>query len=152
MRQILIVANQTIGSEGLAETVRTRMAAGPCRFVLLVPATKRTNLAARAAAVAATAGGAIARPPADPFDEVRNRLEGGLGWLHHLGAATAEGEMGDKNPMHAIRTSLEREGRQFDEIIIYTLPRRISRWLRMDLPRRVKREFGLPVTVVTAKS
>ena len=152
MRQILIVANQTIGSEGLAETVRTRMAAGLCRFVLLVPATERTDLAARAEAVAITAGGWLARPSADPLDEARNRLRGGLGWLHHLGAATAEGEMGDKNPMHAIRTSLEREGRQFDEIIISTLPRRISRWLRMDLPRRVKREFGLPVTVVTAKS
>jgi hypothetical protein len=91
-------------------------------------------------------------PPAEAFDTARNRLRSGLGWLHHLGAATAEGEMGDKNPMHAIRTSLEREGRQFDEIIISTLPTHVSRWLRIDLPRRAKREFGLPVTVVTAKS
>ena len=37
MRQVLIVANQTVGSEALAEAVRTRMAAGPCQFVLLVP-------------------------------------------------------------------------------------------------------------------
>jgi hypothetical protein len=73
------------------------------------------------------------------------------GWLHHLGAATAEGEVGDRNPVRAIRTSLKRDGRQFDEIIISTLPRRISRWLRMDLPQRVKREFGLPVTVVTPR-
>jgi hypothetical protein len=58
--------------------------------------------------------------------------------------------VGDKNPLQAIRTSLEREGREFDEIIISTLPTRISRWLRMDLPQRVKREFGLPITVVTA--
>jgi hypothetical protein len=89
-----------------------------------------------------------ARPLGDTFG-ARDRLRGGLGWLHHLGA-TAEGEIGDGNPIRAIRASLKREGRQFDEIIISTLPSRVSRWLRMDVPQRVKREFGLPVTVLTA--
>jgi hypothetical protein len=120
--------------------------------VLLVPATERTDLAATTEAAATTAAGWCARPSADSFAAARNRLRGGLGWLHHLGAATAEGEVGDKNPLHAIRTSLEREGRQFDEIIISTLPSRMSRWLRMDLPQRAKREFRLPVTVVTASA
>jgi hypothetical protein len=40
MRQILIVANQTVGSDALAREVRARMAAGQCRFVLLVPDTE----------------------------------------------------------------------------------------------------------------
>jgi hypothetical protein len=38
----------------------------------------------------------------------------------------------------------------FDEVIVSTLPQRISRWLRLDLPAKI-RGLGLPVTTVTAR-
>jgi hypothetical protein len=49
--------------------------------------------------------------------------------------------------MDAVEDAL-RSG-NFDEIIVSTLPRSVSRWLHIDLPRRVA-HFGLPVTTVIA--
>jgi hypothetical protein len=38
----------------------------------------------------------------------------------------------------------------FDEVILSTLPRSVSRWLHIDLPRRVG-HLGVPVTTVVAE-
>jgi hypothetical protein len=37
---------------------------------------------------------------------------------------------------------------RFDEVILSTLPRGISRWLHVDLPRRIG-ALGLPLTTIT---
>jgi hypothetical protein len=57
------------------------------------------------------------------------------------------GEVGDANPLAAIEDAIHLRG--FDEIILSTLPWRVSRWLRVDLPSKV-RALGLPVSHVTA--
>jgi hypothetical protein len=50
--------------------------------------------------------------------------------------------------MDAIEETLQ--GGNFDEIILSTLPRSVSRWLHIDLPSRVS-HLGIPVTVIVAE-
>jgi cell pole-organizing protein PopZ len=40
--------------------------------------------------------------------------------------------------------------RQFDEIILSTLPPGVSRWLGQDLPHRAEKQFRLPIQHVVA--
>jgi hypothetical protein len=39
----------------------------------------------------------------------------------------------------------------FSAITLSTLPEPISKWLGMDLPHRLQRRFGLPVTTIISK-
>jgi hypothetical protein len=55
------------------------------------------------------------------------------------------GTSGD--PFVAIKSVVE--GGNYDRIIVSTLPRRVSKWLRRDLPKRIE-SLGLPVEVITA--
>jgi hypothetical protein len=52
------------------------------------------------------------------------------------------------DPYKAVESVLDR---QFDEIIVATLPQGASRWLRMDLVTRIRRKSKLPVTHVVSK-
>jgi len=55
--------------------------------------------------------------------------------------------VGDANPLAAVADALNLEG--FDEIVISTLPWRLSRWLRIDLLSKL-RGLGVPVQHVTS--
>jgi hypothetical protein len=56
--------------------------------------------------------------------------------------------IGDPDPFAAVGDALRTE--EFDELVVSTLPRGVSRWLHMSLPHRLRRMTDLPVLHVTA--
>jgi hypothetical protein len=151
MRRYMVVANQTLGYDALVQFVRDRAAAGPSEFWVVVPATLVKHLAARSLPVPPmpVMGGVLSvpGPPEEARRFAQEKLQSALQQLTAAGV-TADGEVGDGDPMRAVQAALSR--RQFDEIIVSTLPERLSRWLRQDLPRRLQHKFRLPVTHVEA--
>lgn len=135
-RRILVVANQTAAGAHLVAAVRQHIAAGPCEFVVLAPAV--------ASHKGWTWGENAAR------DEAQQRLDTCCAHLRELGAP-ARGTIGDFYPVRAIQDLLLVEPESFDEIILSTLPAPVSEWLKLDLPARIWRRFGIPVTHVEAE-
>jgi hypothetical protein len=89
----------------------------------------------------------------DPQDASDEEAQGVLGEaLPKLGDAAdapVTGSLGDSEPLSAIQDAVNLG--DYDEIIISTLPRRLSRWLRLDLVSKT-RALGLPVTHVEARA
>jgi hypothetical protein len=150
MHRYLLVANQTLGSDELSDLVRERVAAGPAEFWLVVPATRVKDLASTMAIPMPVMGGvpAIPAPPEEARRLAQAKLDAALKELAAAGA-TAGGEVCDPDPMRAVEAAVS--GREFDEIIVSTLPARMSRWLHQDLPGRLARKFDLPVTHVATR-
>jgi hypothetical protein len=120
-RRILVVANRTAATPLLMEAVRERAAAGPCSFALLIPSEPRK-------------GGA------DWTIETARPL------LERAAGGPVEGIVGEEDPFEAVSSALREQG--FDEVIVSTLPKRVSEWLRRDLPRRIEK-LGVPVTTIS---
>ena len=153
VRRYLVVANQTLQAAELLDELRKRIRAGPSSFFVIVPDTK----AAQYDPVAA--GGVLPQPgmwwwatyytrPATDQEstaQARERLSLMLAGLAALGVPV-EGDLGSPDPLEAIGKACA--SRQFDEIIVTTLPRHVSRWLRADVPHQAERRFGLPVTTI----
>ena len=89
--------------------------------------------------------------PAAPVDRTKERLgrlREAVMELRNVGCP-AEGELAQPDPVKAVHRRLRLQ--EFDEIIVSTLPRRISRWLHMDLPSRLERSIPLPITTLIGK-
>jgi hypothetical protein len=147
MRQILVVANQTLGGEQLKDVVRARIAQGPCEFTLVVP------VAPASADVAADfMSEVLVDLSSSTYEAARiqavRRLHAGIQALTKCGA-TIDGDIGVQNPVDAVGHCLAASS--YDEIIVSTLPTLLSRWLLQDVPHRIQRKFKLPVTTVSAR-
>lgn len=62
-----------------------------------------------------------------------------------------DGEIGDPDPAEAVLAVLDAHPHgSFAEVIVSTLPLRLSRWLRLDVITRIRRATDLPVEHVVA--
>ena len=132
--RVLIVAHRTAATPVLLEAVASRAEHGPATFTLLVPNSAH--------------GLHRLVDPEDTNDsEAQMVLELALPLLERAAGGHVEGKIGDHNPYDAVADAVNLDG--YDEIIVSTLPARASRWLRSDLPSKLK-ALGLPVTTVVA--
>jgi hypothetical protein len=154
MHRYLVVANQTLDSDELVALVRERTAQGPAEFWLVVPATPVKDLASNAMPVPMPVMGGVSTLPAPP-SEARRLAQLNLdAAVRKLAAAggTVNGMVADPDPVRAVAEAVRgHELAEFDEIIVFTLPPRLSRWLHQDLPTRLQHEFHLPVTDVVVR-
>lgn len=132
--RVLVVAYRTAATQPLLDAVRERAQRGKATFTLLVP------------------------NPAPGLHKVVNPEDQGAGEATAVveravpalsdaaGGAPVEGIVGSSDPIAAIEDAINLRG--FDEVIISTLPSKISHWLKLDLPSKIT-GMGLPVTTVT---
>jgi hypothetical protein len=117
----LIVANRTAATQLLLEEVERRARERPTHFALLIP-----NV-----------------PSGDRADWTMERA---IPLLERAARGPVEGITGGADPFESVKQALD-DGR-YDDVLISTLPRRTSEWLRRDLPRKVQR-LGVPVAVIS---
>ncbi len=131
--RVLVVAHKTAATKPLIEAVSERAQQGPCRFTLLVPN-------------AAHGLHKVVDPEDQGGGEAQAVVDKAVPLLSEAAGSQVEALIGDPDPIAAVHDAINLHG--FDEVIVSTLSAPISRWLHMDLPRKVA-GMGLPVTTVT---
>jgi len=123
-KRVLIVANRTAATPTLLDEVKALAREQSSTFMLLIPDS----------------------PSSEHTDWT---LELALPLLERAAGGRVQGMTGTAgDPFDAVRHVL-REGR-YELVLVSTLPRRVSAWLRRDLPKRIE-ALGVPVEVVTAR-
>jgi hypothetical protein len=119
---VLVVANVTATSDELIAALRERSERGACSFTLLMPRE-------------GTSAG--------------ERLDEALAAWRAAGLEHVEGRVGDPDPVVAAMEAWD--PMHFDEIVVSTLPTGSSRWLGVDLPRRLERLTSVSVQHVVSQ-
>ena len=126
--RVLLVANITAATEPLLDAVRQRAGRGEATFHLVVPATPQGLHR-------------VVDPEVSGVEAAQRRLALALPVLTEAAGQPVTGHVGDANALAAVQDALNLHG--FDEIILSTLPSRVSRWMKIGLPSKV-RALGLP--------
>jgi hypothetical protein len=126
----LVVAGRCADSAGLIAALRFHRTAAPTSYTLLVPATPH--------------GFAWATDMSSGWPEAIDRAERATARMRLAGLEVEETIVGDPDPFAAVGDVLHSRG--FDEVIVATLPRGISTWLKVGLLGRLRRLTDLPVT------
>ena len=134
---VLVVTDQAAATPALLDAIRGRAARGPSWFQILVPNP----------APAEWHPGHPERH--EKVAEAERELTRALPAIEAAAGRPVDGAVSLRHdPMDAIEETIHNG--QFDEIILSSVPHRISGWLRVDLPHRVT-HLGLPVTTITAE-
>jgi hypothetical protein len=131
---VLVVAHQTAATEKLALAVAERAQRGPAAFHLVVPQQPHGMHK-------------VVDPQDEGEDEAQRVLNEALPKLSEAAGSEVTGSVGDAEPLMAIEDAVNLGN--YDEIIVSTLPTKLSRWLKLDLVSKTK-ALGLPVTHVEA--
>jgi hypothetical protein len=123
--KVLVIANQTAGSDELLAALKDRAAAGPIAFTLLVPA------------------GPTGR------DQAGARLDAAVERMRAAGLEVQGVLAHDSDPLGAVHEAWDPAS--YDDIVVSTLPTGVSKWLQVDLPHRIAKLTDAPVKHVVAR-
>src|SRR5690349_23922708 len=127
--RVLVLANRTVDSPELRDALTERGERGPIEVTLLVPAAWEVQ------------------DPHGGVQSARRRMNAALAMLREAGIDVRV-RVGDPDPVAALREAWDPD--RYDEVIVSTLPGRVSRRLPIDLPRRAHAITGVPVAHVEA--
>jgi hypothetical protein len=131
--RVLVVANRTAASDELLEALVQRVEQGPAAFFLVVPATPR--------------GASWMTDMSAGVEGAEERLGEALARWRRVGLE-ADGQVGDADPLAAASDAANAES--YDEAIVSTLPKTVSKWLHLALPHKVAHATGLDTQHVMA--
>jgi hypothetical protein len=133
-QRVLVIANRTADSPDLIEALRRRPAEEGTSFTLLVPAVPH--------------GLSWAADMKAGWSAAITRAEAASKRMRSSGITLEDVVVGDPDPFAAAGDVLH--SADFAEVIVSTLPRGVSKWLRLGLADRLRRAFEIPVTQVSA--
>jgi hypothetical protein len=138
MARFLVVAHETVTNPNLLKQVRAvREQEAETEFVLLVPATPVRHLLFRRG------------DEHDAEVAARKLADRARTLFAKRGLQLSDARIGAADPVDAIDAEVKANP-GYAGFIISTLPEEKSRWLRMDLPRKIRSKYGLPVHHVEA--